>query len=143
MMQAPMSEISQFGSRAPLWDFPHMGAPKRKLIDNAALLNHLMLVKPADMSVAQWLEAADVNSSYFTDLRNGREPGIYKIERLAAVAAMRLSEFWRGVELTRFEIERRKADELAEAAENAVSIGSAQRKAIKRESPKERADQTG
>jgi hypothetical protein len=133
-----MSEISQLGKTRALWNFGVMAAPKKKPFDNSALLTHLAVRQPGDMSIAQWLQAADVNSSYFTDLRKGVEPSIYKVERLAAVAGLRLSEFWRGVEMIRYEIERRKADEMIEAGENVVSVGPAQRRAARTESQKRR-----
>ncbi len=117
--------------RQAVWDFPHMAATRKKTFDNTALLTHLMVQRPSDMSIAQWLKAAEVNSSFFTDLRNGREPGIYKIERLAAQAGLRMSQFWRGVELIGFEIERRKADEMAEAGDNVASVGPGLRRAAK------------
>ena len=66
---------------------------------------HLMAmferVRPEGMSWRQWCEAARVNTSFFTDLRKGREPGIDKIERLAAAAGFTLAEFLGESERTR------------------------------------------
>ncbi len=110
------------------WDISHMPKAPKNPADNRALLTLIEVGKPADLSVAQWLKAARVSSSFITDLRNGVEPSIYKIERLARAAGMRLSEFWRSVELIQFEIERRHVAGLVDEAPNASSISDRPRR---------------
>jgi len=67
-------------------------------VDNSALLERLAAVKPAGLSKNRWTKLALVSPSFFTDLRKGREPGVYKVERLVIVAGANLSDFWRSVE---------------------------------------------
>lgn len=54
--------------------------------------------RPADMKERQFCIQSSVSTSFFTDLRNGREPGIDKVERLANTAGLRLSELIEGAE---------------------------------------------
>lgn len=73
----------------------------REPINNEDLLRCLEAIKPDDLSMNRWLKQAGLNSSFFTSLRNGREPGVYKIERLVAVTGIRMSVFWKRVETAR------------------------------------------
>lgn len=62
----------------------------------------LKRIKPDDLSERGWLLAAQVNTSFFTDLRNkGTIPSIDKVERLAKVAGLSLAEFVAGDEAAR------------------------------------------
>lgn len=77
---------------ALLWEMPTM-AKKDVPKGISARLEHLFeRAKPADLSVRQLLIQSNVNTSFFTDISNGREPGIDKIERLANRCGLRLSE---------------------------------------------------
>ena len=62
------------------------------------ILRLLEAARPKDMSVNRWCLASGVSTSFFTDLRNGREPGIWKVERLARRAGLTLSELLDGKE---------------------------------------------
>jgi|GEM_PF-3157913 len=73
----------------------------RKPVNNKALLDCLEAVKPDDLSINAWLKQAGVGSSFFTNLRKGSEPGIYKIERLIEITGVKLSTFWKRVEARR------------------------------------------
>lgn len=53
----------------------------------------LRRVQPEGLSVRKWCEASQVSTSFFTDLRNGTEPGIDKIERLVNRAGLSLAQF--------------------------------------------------
>lgn len=77
---------------ALLWEMPRM-AKKDIPKGISSRLEHLFeMAKPDDLSVRQLLIQSNVNTSFFTDISNGREPGIDKIERLANRCGLKLSE---------------------------------------------------
>jgi len=77
---------------------------------NAELLRCLEAIRPENLSTNEWLRRAQISSSFMTGLKNGREPGVYKVERLIAVAGISLSRFWRMVERERKKNERDGAE---------------------------------
>lgn len=65
----------------------------------SAQLDRLLTeARPANMSERQFCIQSSVSTSFFTDLRNGREPSIDRVERLANTAGLRLSELVEGAE---------------------------------------------
>jgi len=91
-MQALVSEISQMDRQRRVWEIAHM-AKNDAPPGISAKLDHLLEVaRPKDISERQFCIQSKVSTSFFTDLRNGREPGIDKVERLANRAGLRLSE---------------------------------------------------
>ena len=91
-MQALVSEISQMAVPGMLWEMPHMAKDDAPPGISAQLDRLLVEARPADLSERQWCIQSRVSTSFFTDLRNGREPGIDRVERLANRAGLRLSE---------------------------------------------------
>lgn len=75
--------------------------PQKMPVQNVALLRCLEAIRPEALSINEWLKRANVSSSFWTNMRNGREPGIYKIERLVIAAGSSLSAFWEMVETER------------------------------------------
>jgi hypothetical protein len=72
-----------------------------KLTQNETLLRCLYSIQPEGMKVRRWLLEANVNTSFFTDLKKGTNPGVYYVERLVNVAGFDLSAFWAMVEAAR------------------------------------------
>ncbi len=64
---------------------------------SAKIDNLLEQARPADLSERQFCLQSKVSTSFFTDLRNGREPGIDKIERLANRAGLTLAQLVDGI----------------------------------------------
>lgn len=80
-----------------LWKYAGMAKQPPKPGIGARLDAMLKRIKPDDLSERGWLLAAQVNTSFFTDLRNkGTIPSIDKVERLARVAGLSLAEFVSG-----------------------------------------------
>lgn len=75
-----------------LWNYA--GMAKKPATGIASRLDAMLgRIKPDDMSERGWLLAAQVNTSFFTDLRKGTVPSIDKVERLARAAGLSLAEF--------------------------------------------------
>lgn len=80
-----------------LWNYAGMAKRPAKPGIGARLDAMLTRVKPNHLTERGWLIAAQVNTSFFTDLRNkGTVPSIDKVERLARVAGLSLAEFAAG-----------------------------------------------
>lgn len=93
-------EISQIGSSPYLWDISQMVKQAKPKIDNTELLKRLedaRLAYSPEMSQNDWCKSAKVNTSYFTGLKDGVEPGLYKIERLAGVVGLSLADLIEGI----------------------------------------------
>lgn len=78
---------------ASVWEMPLMVKKDIPKGISGRLERMFERVRPADLSVRQLLIQSNVNTSFFTDISNGREPGIDKIERLANRCGLKLSEF--------------------------------------------------
>ena len=65
---------------------------------SARLDRLLEQVRPAELSERQFCLQSKVSTSFFTDLRNGTEPGIDRVERLANRAGLRLSQLVEGAD---------------------------------------------
>jgi len=77
-----------------LWKYAGMAKKPPSSGIGARLDAMLSRVKPDHLSERGWLLEANVNTSFFTDLRNkGTVPSIDKVERLARVAGLSLAEF--------------------------------------------------
>lgn len=91
---------------------------------SAQLVELLHRVRPIDeetgkpISENKWCIQAGVNGGYFRDLRNGVEPGLDKIERLARRAGVTLTELLEGAE--------RPIDPLPSAEELSGFVAAAQ-----------------
>lgn len=95
-MQLKVCDISQIAPRVRAWEISPMSKPDVPPGVSASLIDILQRAKPSELSVRKWCEQARVSPSFFTDLKNGREPGIDKVERLAAVVGLTLSELVAG-----------------------------------------------
>ncbi|MDB5550055.1 MAG: hypothetical protein JWL86_39 [Rhizobium sp.] len=98
-MEIGPREISQIAPAPIAWDISHMTGAKKPKGDNAALLARLEAVRPKELSQNEWCKAAKVNTSYFTGLQNGSEPGLYKMERLARIAGLTLAQLLEGTDI--------------------------------------------
>jgi hypothetical protein len=96
-MQLASGELSQIAALPGLWDISHMARKRESVEPGIPILDLLVAAKPDDLSFNSWCNEAEVSTSYFTDLRKGVEPGLWKIERLARVIGLRLSELVEGV----------------------------------------------
>lgn len=95
-MQLGTCEISQMARGRLLWEISPMAKVEAPPGVSAKLIDLLMSAKPDELSERQWCMKAQVSTSFFTDLRNGREPGIDKVERMAGAIGLSLSEFLAG-----------------------------------------------
>jgi len=70
-----------------------MRKPTARKFNNADLLKRLETARiAANISQNELCKRAHVSASFFTGLRNGCEPGLYKIKRLAEVMGLTLSD---------------------------------------------------
>lgn len=82
---------------AVVWDLSHM--TKKKPMDPFAqqILDLLEAARPyvegskKRLSDNKWCEMAGVNTGFWRDLRNGSEPGVVRLQRLADIAQIKLS----------------------------------------------------
>ncbi|MFD2501458.1 hypothetical protein ACFSTI_24975 [Rhizorhabdus histidinilytica] len=54
-------------------------------------------IRPDDLKDSEHCKLAKVNSNYLQNLREGKEPGLFKADRLASVAGVTLAELMEGV----------------------------------------------
>lgn len=95
-MQLAIQEKSQICANVAVWEIPHMAKKDIQPGVSGRLDALLRSAKPPELSERAWLIQSKVNTSFFTDLRAGKEPGIDKIERLARRAGMSLAELLEG-----------------------------------------------
>jgi transcriptional regulator with XRE-family HTH domain len=88
-------------ARLPIWEMAHMAKGDVPPGISARLDHLLELARPAGLSERQFCIQSKVSTSFFTDLRNGRDPSIDRVERLANRAGLRLSQLVDGADATR------------------------------------------
>lgn len=69
--------------------------------DNRILVAALINIKPSDLAENAWCLRAGIHHNFIRDLRNGKRPWIYNIEKLTVAAGVPLSELWAIVEKMR------------------------------------------
>lgn len=88
-----MTEISSLPSPESLCHLPDaVGAGA--IGDPSDLYRRFESIKPDGLSWAAWAVNAGVSRSFFTDVKEGTDPGIGRVERVLAVVGLSLPEFF-------------------------------------------------
>lgn len=102
--------MSQIALMPKVWDLSHMSTKKPVDPFAAQILEQLEAVRPVvegtgkPLSDNKWCELSGVNLGFWRDLRNGSEPGVIKLSRLAATAQVRLSSLIAAAETPAFKL---------------------------------------